>query len=111
MSNNSTSGNNIYIKRFWQIIAAGFLFVVLLISSIGLGLFGELPTFRDLENPKSSLASEVISTDGQVLGAYYIQNRSNTKFKDLSPNLINALIATDDQFPVLGIVQLVKVSE
>lgn len=84
------------MKRFWQIIAGGTLFVVLIISSVGLGLFGELPTFRDLENPKSSLASEVISTDGQVLGAYYIQNRSNTKFKELSPNLINALIATED---------------
>jgi penicillin-binding protein 1A len=96
MSDKSTSGNYFYIKRFWQIIAVMFLFVVLLLSSIGFGLFGELPTFRDLENPKSSLASEIISTDGQVLGAYYIQNRSNTKFKDLSPNLINALIATED---------------
>ena len=75
MSDKSTSGNYFYIKRFWQIIAVMFLFVVLLLSSIGFGLFGELPTFRDLENPKSSLASEIISTDGQVLGAYYIQNR------------------------------------
>ncbi len=92
MSNN----NSIYIKRFWQIVAAGLLFIIILISSVGLGLFGALPTFRDLENPKSSLASEVISTDGQVLGAYYVQNRSNAKFKELSPNLINALIATED---------------
>ncbi len=92
MSNN----NSIYIKRFWQIVAAGLLFVIIIISSVGLGLFGALPTFRDLENPKSSLASEVISTDGQVLGAYYVQNRSNAKFKELSPNLINALIATED---------------
>ncbi len=90
------NNNSIYIKRFWQIIAAGLLFIIILISSVGLGLFGALPTFRDLENPKSSLASEVISTDGQVLGAYYVQNRSNAKFKELSPNLINALIATED---------------
>lgn len=86
----------LYLKRFWQIIIVGFLFVVLLISSVGFGLFGKLPTFRDLENPKSNLASEVISADGQVLGSYYIQNRSNAKFKELSPNLINALIATED---------------
>ena len=83
-------------KRFWQICVGGLLFVALIISSVGFGLFGELPTFRDLENPKSNLASEVISTDAQVLGSYYIQNRSNAKFKDLSPNLINALIATED---------------
>lgn len=85
-----------YTKRFWQICIGGLLLVILIISSVGFGLFGELPTFRDLENPKSNLASEVISTDGQVLGSYYIQNRSNAKFKDLSPNLINALIATED---------------
>lgn len=96
MNKHTSNSNSVYLKRFWQIMAGGTLFVVLIISSVGFGLFGELPTFRDLENPKSSLASEVISTDGQVLGAYYIQNRSNTKFKELSPNLVNALIATED---------------
>lgn len=98
MSKNGLSNeeNKKYIKRFWQICIGGILFVILLISSIGLGLFGELPTFRDLENPKSNLASEVISTDGQVLGSYYVQNRSNAKFKELPPSLINALIATED---------------
>lgn len=85
-----------YLKRFWQICIAGVLFVVLLISSVGFGLFGELPTFRDLENPKSNLASEVISSDGPVLGSYYIQNRSNAKFKELPASLVNALIATED---------------
>jgi penicillin-binding protein 1A len=69
---------------------------VLLISSVGFGLFGELPSFRDLENPKSNLATEVISADGNILGTYFIQNRSNAKYKDLSPNLVNALIATED---------------
>jgi penicillin-binding protein 1A len=53
--------------------------------------------FRDLENPKSNLASEVISSDKQVLGTYYIQNRSNVTFKELSPNVINALVATEDK--------------
>lgn len=85
-----------YLKRFWQICILGVLFVVLLISSVGFGLFGELPTFRDLENPKSNLASEVIASDGPVLGSYYIQNRSNAKFKDLPSSLVNALIATED---------------
>ncbi len=91
-----SSTNSKYIKTFWKIIAFGTLFVILFISSIGFGLFGELPTFRDLENPKSNLASEVLSTDGKVLGSYFIQNRSNAKFNELSPNLINALIATED---------------
>ena len=85
-----------YIKRFWQICIGGVLFVSILISAVGFGLFGELPTFRDLENPKSNLASEVIASDGAVLGSYYIQNRSNAKFKELPASLINALIATED---------------
>lgn len=92
----SNEENKKYIKRFWQICIGGVLFVILLISAIGFGLFGDLPTFRDLENPKSNLASEVLSSDGQVLGSYYVQNRSNAKFKELSPSLINALIATED---------------
>ena len=85
-----------YTKLFWKVIIYGLLTFVLLISSVGFGLFGELPSFRDLENPKSNLATEVISADGNILGTYFIQNRSNAKYKDLSPNLVNALIATED---------------
>lgn len=85
-----------YIRIFWKIIIYGFSFVFLLILLVGLGLFGKLPSFKELENPKSNLASEVISSDQVVLGTYYIQNRSNSKYKDLSPNLVNALIATED---------------
>jgi len=68
----------------------------LLIFSTGLGLFGKLPSFRDLENPKSNLASEVISSDDVILGTYFIQNRSNVRYDEISPNIINALIATED---------------
>lgn len=60
------------------------------------GVFGELPTFEELENPKSSLASEVYSADMKTLGKYYFQNRVNIHFQDLSPNLVNALKATED---------------
>jgi penicillin-binding protein 1A len=55
-----------------------------------------MPTFEELENPKSNLASEIYSADGKLLGTYYIENRSNIHFRDLSPNLINALIAAED---------------
>ncbi|MEI7499228.1 MAG: transglycosylase domain-containing protein [Bacteroidota bacterium] len=85
-----------YVKRFW----ISYLLVVVLIAlffiSITYGLFGEMPTFEELENPKSNLATEVISSDGKILGKYYIENRSNTQYQDLSPNVINALIATED---------------
>jgi penicillin-binding protein 1A len=56
-----------------------------------------LPTFRDLENPKSDLATEVISSDNQVLGTYYVENRSNATYKEISPNVLNALVATEDE--------------
>jgi penicillin-binding protein 1A len=95
-SNLSQEDISHYTKLFWKVIIYGLLTFVLLISSVGFGLFGELPSFRDLENPKSNLATEVISADGNILGTYFIQNRSNAKYKDLSPNLVNALIATED---------------
>jgi len=79
-----------------MLFASGLLLSVLFFYAISAGVFGELPTFEDLENPKSSLASEVISSDGVVLGKYYIQNRSFTKYDELSPYLIQALIATED---------------
>jgi penicillin-binding protein 1A len=60
-------------------------------------VFGQLPSFRDLENPKSNQATEIISSDKQVLGTYYVQNRSNVTYKELSPNVINALVATEDK--------------
>ena len=95
-SNLSQEDISYYTKLFWKVTIYGILIFVLLISSVGFGLFGELPSFRDLENPKSNLATEVISSDGNILGTYFIQNRSNAKYKDLSPNLVNALIATED---------------
>ena len=86
-----------YTRNFWKLILAciaiGFLFIL----SVRFGLFGTLPSFRDLENPKSNLASEIITEDNQVLGRYYVHNRSNVKYNELSPSLVQALIATEDK--------------
>ena len=60
------------------------------------GWFGELPSLEELENPKTYLASEIYAEDGVVLGKYYIQNRSNASYESISPNVMNALIATED---------------
>lgn len=85
-----------YTITFWKIVIGLVAFGIILLFSVGLGLFGQLPSFRDLENPKSNLASEVISDDGEVLGTYFVQNRSNVRYDQISPNVINALIATED---------------
>ncbi|MES3018775.1 MAG: transglycosylase domain-containing protein [Bacteroidota bacterium] len=87
---------NRYTIRFWKWIIGIIAFGAILIFSIGLGLFGTLPDLRTLENPKSNQASEVISDDNVVLGTYYVQNRSNVRYDEISPNVINALIATED---------------
>jgi len=88
------------IKKYnwyiWRTVIACFVFVVLLIALTDLGVFGALPSFEYIENPKSNLASEIISSDKQVLGTYYVQNRSSINYKDLSPNVVNALVATED---------------
>ncbi len=76
------------------LLPIGFLFAFVL--AISNNMFGDLPTFEELENPKSSLASEVISSDGVVIGKYFVQNRSNVHFNELSPNLVKALLATED---------------
>ncbi|HTD98755.1 MAG TPA: transglycosylase domain-containing protein [Mucilaginibacter sp.] len=89
------------IRRYnwyiWRFFIACFALLVILIVSTYLGAFGPLPPFRDLENPKSNQASEIISSDKQILGTYYIQNRSNVTYKEISPNVINALVATEDE--------------
>jgi len=86
-----------YTRNFWKVLIGLILLGFLFIFSVGIGLFGKLPTFRDLENPKSNLASEVISEDGVVLGTYFVQNRSNVHYNELSPYLVQALIATEDK--------------
>ncbi len=88
--------NKKYLRYFWISIVSIIGVFALLITSISLGLFGQMPTLRDLENPKSNLATEIISSDQVVLGTYYYQNRSNAEFKELPTHLTQALIATED---------------
>lgn len=82
--------------RIWQVY---FVLVALGAAFLGmtvLGWLGEMPDFEELENPKSNLATEIISSDGQVIGKFYLQNRSYTKFHEISPHVISALLATED---------------
>jgi len=85
-----------YNFRLWKVLIAGIVLFALFIIAVGFGLFGELPSFRDIEHPKSNQASEVITEEGKVLGTYFVQNRSNVTYPAISPNVINALIATED---------------
>ena len=61
------------------------------------GAWGDLPDFHELENPETNLATEIISADNKILGKYFYENRTHVEYSDLSPDLINALIATEDE--------------
>ncbi len=73
-----------------------FVVSVVIILLVSQGFFGKLPTFDELENPKTNLATQLISSDGNNLGAYFYENRSNVSYKELPNDLIDALIATED---------------
>ncbi|WP_113636485.1 transglycosylase domain-containing protein [Nubsella zeaxanthinifaciens] len=85
-----------YNWRIWKALIFGVLAFAIFILMIGLGVFGDIPSFRAIEHPKSNEATEVISEDGKVLGTYFVKNRSNVNYSEISPNVINALIATED---------------
>lgn len=85
-----------YLLKFWLIVAGFFAFVVLLFYGVANEWFGAMPSFEELENPRHNLASEIISVDGRIIGTYFIENRSNVTYREISPNLINALKAIED---------------
>lgn len=87
----------VYHKLFWGLMLSGFLLFILLFVFAYSGVFGELPTFEELENPQKNLATEVISADGITLGKYAKENRTPVTFNELPANLIQAVIATEDE--------------
>ena len=74
-------------KLLWKGYGIGVLCIILFFTLTSFGIFGRLPDIEELENPKSNLASEIYSSDGVMIGKYYIDNRTNIEFKDLSENL------------------------
>lgn len=93
----STEKKRSYLKLvllLWAVILSPFigLGVMLWLASIS-----DLPSFDELENPKTDLATEIMSSDGEVLGKYFHENRVNVKYEELSPNLVNALVSTEDE--------------
>ncbi|MBR6438548.1 MAG: PBP1A family penicillin-binding protein [Bacteroidales bacterium] len=86
----------VYLIVLWTFFVLFGLSVFLLFHGIVHEWFGDMPTFEELENPETNLATEIISADGKILGTYYIENRSNVSYSDISPYLINALIAIED---------------
>jgi penicillin-binding protein 1A len=98
------SGGSLNQKKviiyFWLLcvmLPLFLFFIIMLAAKTGTLGFDPLPSLQELENPKSNLASEIISSDGKVFGKYFKENRTTVKYTDLSPNLVNALVATEDE--------------
>ncbi len=94
---NNKPSTSKYTKWIWKVFIGGFVFAFLIFFLASLGVFGSLPTFEELENPENNLATEVISVDGVTLGKYYRENRTPVSFHELPKNLIDALVATEDE--------------
>ena len=86
------------IKLFWGLFIAGIWIVASIFGSAALGLFGPMPPLEQLENPKTNLATQIISADGEILGKFfYNDNRTPISFDELPPHLVEALVATEDE--------------
>ncbi|MDF1675129.1 MAG: transglycosylase domain-containing protein [Vicingaceae bacterium] len=87
------------VLLFWLIVLLPllFLYVLFLGAKHGTLSFDPLPDLTELENPTSNLASEIITADGEVIGKYFKENRTNITYEELSPHIIDALIATEDE--------------
>lgn len=96
-SKKTASGNGKYIKWFWLTVLGGLLLITLIFLLASWGAFGKLPTFEELENPETNLATEIVSSDGQTLGKFYRENRTPVQYKDLPQHLVQAVIATEDE--------------
>ncbi|MBQ0005893.1 MAG: transglycosylase domain-containing protein, partial [Alistipes sp.] len=81
-------------KWIWIIVFAPI--AVLLLYLLCIGLFARIPSFEELEDPKSNAATELISEDGEILCTYHIENRMFISYDEISPNVINAAVATED---------------
>jgi len=86
------------IRLLWAIFIAGIVGIFLLFGGAAMGWYGPMPDLQQLENPNTNLASQIISSDGVTLGKYYFDdNRTPITFEELPTNMVNALIATEDE--------------
>ena len=99
------------IKLMWLVVMTPVAMLFLMLALAAFGVFGRMPSFEELENPKSNLATEIYGDDGHVIGTFFVQNRSYVQYDDLFPTdstrhiildghrvppVVAALIATED---------------
>jgi len=85
-----------YLKYLWILFLSPLLIIAIVFVLVSYGKLGFMPSFEQLENPKSNLATEVYSSDMVILGTYFKENRMKAEYSELSPYLVDALVATED---------------
>lgn len=96
VSNSGSTSKSLFGKKFVLVFS---LFVLIMLTSVGgyvYYLFQGLPSIQQLENPETAISTEVRSRDGAVLDKYYTENRTWVRYDDISPHVIDALVATED---------------
>ena len=87
-----------YIRVLWGIFLLGVTGIIVLFGGAALGIFGPMPDLQQLENPRTNLATQIISSDGTILGKYYFDdNRTPIGFDEIPTDMVEALIATEDE--------------
>jgi len=86
------------VRIFWAITGIGIGGLVLFMVLLNFGVFGEMPSLEELENPSVLQASEIMASDGTLMGKYYLDkgNRSNVRYNDISKHVVDALVSTED---------------
>jgi penicillin-binding protein 1A len=85
------------VNLLWKVFFIAWASFIVLILAINFGIFGKLPSLVELENPSMLSSSEIFASDGSLMGKYYLKDRTNVKYNDISPNVIKALVATEDE--------------
>jgi penicillin-binding protein 1A len=85
------------VRIFWRIFFWSMGGLGLFLLMINFGWLGSMPSIDDIENPTASLASQVYAQDGTLMGKFYLEDRINVQYKDISKHVVNALVATEDE--------------
>lgn len=85
------------VKLFWKIFLWSWAGFILFLITLNWGLFGKLPSLEELENPSMLSSSEIYGSDGTLMGKFYLKDRTNVKYADISQHVVKALIATEDE--------------
>ncbi len=85
------------VKIFWRIFfgMVGLLIIIILMANFG--LLGEMPSIAELQNPSAKQSTQVYAQDGTLMGKFYLEDRINVEYKDISQYVIKALVATEDE--------------